>query len=95
MLPAVGSRLKEDIMLRPLLLALTAAADPRFAPSGVAHAAGTPAQICAGAKQKAAGTAAGASLSCHAKAPHRGHFTRRATRGILCVDPHASVRHAA
>src|SRR5262245_65644223 len=59
-------------MLRPRLLALIALAYPLLAPSRVAHAASTPAQICAGAEQKAAGTAAGASLSCHAKATQRG-----------------------
>src|SRR5262245_36493075 len=59
------------IMLRPQLLALTAVTYLLLATSGITHA-GTPAQVCAGAKQKAAGTAAGASRSCHAKAAQKG-----------------------
>jgi len=39
---------------------------------GPDHAYGTPQQICAGAKQKAAGKAAVASLTCHAKAATKG-----------------------
>ena len=37
-----------------------------------AHAIGTPAQVCAGAKMKAAGKSAGVKLACHAKAAQRG-----------------------
>src|SRR5260370_501432 len=40
--------------------------------SGSGHAAGTPAQNCAGAKMKAAGKSAGLKLACHAKAARRG-----------------------
>jgi hypothetical protein len=39
---------------------------------GVGHASGTPAQVCAGAKMKAAGKSAGLKLACHAKAARGG-----------------------
>lgn len=40
--------------------------------SADARATGTPAQVCAGAKMKAAGKSAGLKLSCHAKASRQG-----------------------
>ena len=40
--------------------------------SASGHAAGTPAQSCAGAKMKAAGKSAGLKLACHATAARRG-----------------------
>src|SRR5262245_22231061 len=59
-------------MNRPLLLALGTVAFPLLVASGIGHAAGTPAQVCAGTKLKATGKAAGAQVVCHAKATQKG-----------------------
>src|SRR5262245_27889619 len=50
--------------------------------SGPGYAAGTPAQICAGAKLKATGKAAGAQVVCHAKATQKG----------IAVDPRCLLK---
>src|SRR5262245_48130607 len=55
-----------------LVLAAFAVAFPLLVLSGVGHAARTPGQVCAGAKLKATGNAAGARLACHATAARQG-----------------------
>jgi hypothetical protein len=59
-------------MRRSARLAVAAVVGIQLLLSGSAHAAGTPAQSCAGAKMKAAGKSAGLKLACHAKAARRG-----------------------
>jgi hypothetical protein len=61
-------------MHRPVLLAFAAAIvlTPLLLCANVAHASGTPAQVCAGAKLKAAGKTAGLKLGCHGKAALHG-----------------------
>jgi hypothetical protein len=59
-------------MRSPLLLTVTAFVLGLFGSSDMSHAAGTPAQVCAGAKLKATGKAAGARVTCHAKAAQKG-----------------------
>src|SRR5438046_646415 len=61
-------------MHRPVRLAFAAAIvlTPLLLCADVGHASGTPAQVCAGAKLKAAGKTAGLKLGCHGKATLRG-----------------------
>src|SRR6185369_8476563 len=69
MLILEGQRMHATI--RRVLLVAIVTISPLIA-AGVGHASGTPAQVCAGAKMKAAGKSAGLKLGCHAKGARRG-----------------------